>query len=213
MREQNMVRVPRGVGLLLTLGGVVGLIASLVLTVDKIHLLQDPSYVPGCFINAEFSCGSVMTSWQASLFGFPNSLVGLVGFAVVTALGVVVATGTALPRWIWWGLQFGVLAAVVFIHWLMVQSIFDIEALCLYCMAVWAVTIPMFTYVTAVTVLSDPARHHGPDDGSDEEGVDDEGVDTAPGSATVAVHLSPRLVLIPLIWLAGVAALIVIRFG
>ena len=210
MREQNMVRAPRGVGLLLLVGGVVGLIASFVLTVDKIHLLQDPSYVPGCTINAEFSCGSVMTSLQASLFGFPNSLIGLVGFAVVMVLGALVLAGSELPRWIWWGLQMGALAAVVFVHWLMVQSIFDIQALCLYCMAVWTVTIPIFTYVTAVTVLADPTRHE--DVGDNDPGDGAANADTS-GTATVVVLLSRRLVLIPVIWLAVVAAVIVIRFG
>jgi hypothetical protein len=37
---------------------------------------------------------------------------------------------------------------VVFVHWLMFASLYRIEALCPYCMVVWAVTIPLFTAVT-----------------------------------------------------------------
>ena len=33
-------------------------------------------------------------------------------------------------------------------HWLIFQSLYVIGALCPYCMAVWAVTIPIFWYVT-----------------------------------------------------------------
>ena len=33
-------------------------------------------------------------------------------------------------------------------HWLIAQSLYDIGALCPYCMAVWAVTVPIFWYVT-----------------------------------------------------------------
>ena len=37
---------------------------------------------------------------------------------------------------------------VVFVHWLIFQSLYVIGALCPYCMVVWAVTIPIFWYVT-----------------------------------------------------------------
>ncbi|MFN6554927.1 vitamin K epoxide reductase family protein, partial [Mycolicibacterium septicum] len=60
------------------IAGVLGLAAALALTVEKIELLIDPSYVPTCSINPVISCGSVMTTWQASAFGFPNSLIGVV---------------------------------------------------------------------------------------------------------------------------------------
>ena len=36
----------------------------------------------------------------------------------------------------------------MFVHWLIFQSLYRIHALCPYCMVVWAVTIPIFWYVT-----------------------------------------------------------------
>jgi len=190
------ILVPRGVGWLLLLGGLIGAVASFVLTADKVHLLEDPNYVPGCSINAQFSCGSVMTSWQASLFGFPNSFIGLAMFPVVAALGALVIGGVRLPRWVWWCLQVGTLFAVVLVHWLMIQSIFEIGALCLYCMAVWTVTIPMFWYVTVTTVLNDPSRLA-------DQGIGED--DTLP---------IPRWqVIVPLVWLAAIAVLIVVQFA
>lgn len=77
----------RPFALLLVIGGALGLFASAVLTLDKIRLLKDPSYVPNCNINPIISCGSIMRSDQAEAFGFPNSLLGLAGFAVVIAIG------------------------------------------------------------------------------------------------------------------------------
>lgn len=38
--------------------------------------------------------------------------------------------------------------AVVFVHWLIYQSLYVIGALCPYCMIVWVVTLPIFWYVT-----------------------------------------------------------------
>jgi uncharacterized membrane protein len=132
----------------LAAGGFVGLVASFVLAVEKIALLENPFYVPTCSINPVLSCGSVMRTAQAELFGFPNPLLGIAGFAVVTTLGVVLLAGVSLPRWVWLGLQVGVTGGVLFVHWLIFQSLYEIGALCPYCMVVWAVTVPIFWYTT-----------------------------------------------------------------
>lgn len=133
---------------LLLIAGAVGLAASAVLTIDKIHLLQNPHAVLNCNINPIIACGSVMTSHQASAFGFPNSLLGLLGFAVVLAIATGVLAGARFRRWYWLGLQLGTVFALVLIHWLISQSLYSIGALCPYCMAVWAVTIALFWYTT-----------------------------------------------------------------
>ena len=133
---------------LLLVGGALGLTAAVVLTVEKIALLRDPAYVPSCSINPILSCGSVMTKPQAEVFGFPNSLLGIAGFAVVTTIGAALLAGASFRRWFWLGLQAGVTFGVVFVHWLIFQSLYRIQALCPYCMAVWAVTVPIFWYVT-----------------------------------------------------------------
>ncbi|KXK63844.1 Vitamin K epoxide reductase [Micromonospora rosaria] len=153
--------VSRVTAWILTVGGAVGLLAAATLTVEKINLLADPSYVPTCSLNPILSCGSVMTTPQAEVFGFPNPLIGIAGFAVVTTVGVLALAGVPLPRWFWLGLQAGVTFGVVFVHWLIYQSVYVIGALCPYCMVVWAVTIPIFLYTTLrtlTTVLTRPAR-------------------------------------------------------
>ncbi|MFR9802645.1 vitamin K epoxide reductase family protein [Pseudonocardia sp. RS010] len=140
--------LPRGLAWLLLVGGVVGLAASFVLTVERFALAQDSSYTPTCSINPVLSCGSVMTTPQAAVFGFPNPLLGIAGFAMVAATGAALLAGGRLRGWYWAGLQAGVTFGVVFVHWLIGQSLYRIGALCPYCMAVWAVTIPIFWYVT-----------------------------------------------------------------
>ncbi|GAA3677224.1 vitamin K epoxide reductase family protein [Lentzea roselyniae] len=130
------------------MGGLIGLAASLVLTVEKIALLKNPEYVPSCSIDPILSCGSIMRTEQAEVFGFPNPLLGIAGFAVVATVGVVLLAGVELPRWFWLGLQAGATFGVVFVHWLIFQSLYVIGALCPYCMVVWAVTIPIFWYTT-----------------------------------------------------------------
>ena len=137
-----------GLATLLTVAGAVGFVAAFVLAVERIALLEDPEYVPTCSFNPILSCGSAMQTWQAEAFGFPNPLIGIAAFAVVTTIGVVLLTGATLPRWFWLGLDAGALLGVVFVHWLIVQSLYSIGALCPYCVIVWIVTIPIFWYVT-----------------------------------------------------------------
>ncbi|MFE1754670.1 vitamin K epoxide reductase family protein [Streptomyces anandii] len=138
----------RRIGWLMTLAGVVGWLASFQLTVDDWRLLKDPSYQPPCNISPIVSCGSVMSSPEGSLFGFPNMLLGLGAFAAVAVLGVAVLTGARLGRLMWLALNAGALVGVVFVHWLIQQSLFGLGRLCPYCVVVWIVTIALFWYVT-----------------------------------------------------------------
>jgi uncharacterized membrane protein len=141
----------RALAWLYVVGGGIGLVAAGALTVEKIERLRDPSYVPSCSFNPVLSCGSVMDSTQAAAFGFPNPLLGIAGFAVVMTTGVVVLAGFRPPRWYRVAMNLGTLAAVVFVHWLIAASLYDIRALCLYCIAVWVVTIPIFWLTTLDT--------------------------------------------------------------
>ncbi|MGW7296474.1 vitamin K epoxide reductase family protein [Streptomyces sp. NPDC054829] len=128
--------------------GIAGWLASFQLTLDDWRLLRDPSYQPSCNISPVVSCGSVMSSPQGSLFGFPNMLLGLGAFAAVAALGVAVLFGARLHRGLWLALNGGALAGVVFTHWLIGQSLYELNKICPYCVAVWVVTIALFWYVS-----------------------------------------------------------------
>lgn len=133
---------------ILIVGGFLGITASFVLTMDKIRILQDPDYQAACNLNPVLSCGSVITTEQASAFGFPNPFLGLAGFAVVITIGMGILAGARYKRWFWLGLNTGALLGTLFIHWLTYQSLYRIGALCLYCMLVWSVTWPIFWYTT-----------------------------------------------------------------
>jgi len=135
-------------GLLLVICGTVGLIAAFVLTMEKMSLLSNPSYQPSCNLNPVLSCGSIIRTEQASAFGFPNPFIGLAGFSVVITVGMGLLAGASYKKWFWRGLNAGALFGFVFIHWLFYESLYDIGALCMYCMAVWAITAPIFWYTT-----------------------------------------------------------------
>jgi uncharacterized membrane protein len=138
----------RALAWLYSIGGLIGLIAAFTLLVEKIELIKDPNYVPSCSINPILSCGSIMGTGQAELFGFPNPIIGVASFSILTTIGFALLAGATMRRWFWWGLQAGTFAGIVFVHWLVFQSLYRIGALCPYCMVVWVVTIPIFWYTT-----------------------------------------------------------------
>ncbi|MDQ6524917.1 vitamin K epoxide reductase family protein [Nocardioides sp. LHD-245] len=138
----------RALAVLLLAGGLLGLTAAFVLVVEKIALLGDASYTPSCSLNPVLDCGSIMTTAQAEVLGFPNPLLGIAAFPVLTATGAALLAGARLARWYWAGLQAGVTLGLGFVCWLIFQSLYRISALCPYCMVVWAVVLPVFWYVT-----------------------------------------------------------------
>lgn len=128
--------------------GVVGLIASFVISFDKMRLLENPHYQPSCNLNPIISCGNVMKSPQGSAFGFPNPWIGLAAFTVLLTIGIGQLAGATFKRWFWLGLEAGTVFGIGFIHWLFFESVYRIQALCPWCMAVWVATITTFWYVT-----------------------------------------------------------------
>ena len=132
--------------------GVIGLLSSATLLVEKIEMLKDPTFVPSCSINPVLACGSVINTPQASVFGPPNPLFGVIGFTVVVVTGVLAVAKVGLPRWYWVGLTTGTALAVVFVHWLIFETVYRIGALCPYCMVVWTVTVPLFAVIAPIAL-------------------------------------------------------------
>ena len=57
-----------------------------------------------------------------------------------------------LPRWYWIGLTAGTALGVVFVHWLIYETLYEIGALCPYCMVVWSVTVPLLVVVASIAL-------------------------------------------------------------
>lgn len=128
--------------------GIIGLIASFVLTYDKIHVLANKDYVPSCNINPILSCGSVMKTEQASLLGVPNTVFGLISFSMLLTFGFLLAGGAKVKKWVWISAQVAATVGVIFMHYLFFQGVFRIHAICPWCFVVWMITIPTFWYIT-----------------------------------------------------------------
>lgn len=131
---------------LYVIAGLLSFFSSFIIVLEKNKLLADPSYIPPCSINPVIGCGAVMQSPQAEVFGFPNPLLGVAGFAIVVTIGFAMLAGAQFKRWFWVCTQLGMLFGMGFIYWLFYQAVYVINSLCLYCMVVWAMMIPLFLY-------------------------------------------------------------------
>lgn len=133
---------------LLIIAGIIALLASILLTNEVFMRLKNPAYVPACNLNPIFSCTNVADSSQAHAFGFPNYFLGIAGYAALTTVGVALLAGAKFKKWFWQVVQTGMVLAIAFITWLQFETLYRIGALCLFCMIVWAATMPAFWYTT-----------------------------------------------------------------
>ncbi|NED98193.1 vitamin K epoxide reductase family protein [Phytoactinopolyspora alkaliphila] len=177
-------------GWVLLIGGLIGLIGSGTLAIERVLLAADPDYIPSCSFNPLISCGQVMESWQGKLFGFPNPFIGVAAFPVVMTFGVMLLAKLRPPRWMMLGLWAGTVLGAAFVTWLFTQSVYVIGALCPYCMVVWVAMIPTFVYTTGF-VLSE--RH-------------------LPAPAGLRRAVVDNRALISVVWLLAIAIFITVEF-
>ena len=130
----------------------VSLLASFVLSVDAIKLAEDPGADLGCNVNAVISCGTVGSSWQAEVLGFPNAFLGLMFEPVVITIAVASLGRVRFPRWFMLSAQAVYTIGLGFAYWLFYQSMFVIGALCPWCLTITVATTLVFFEMTHVNI-------------------------------------------------------------
>jgi uncharacterized membrane protein len=127
------------------LGGIAALAAAFVLTLEKFHLYENPDAILSCSFNLVLNCGQVMQTWQASVFGFPNMLIGLVAFPVVVTMALAGLAGVKFPRWWLIKANIGFFLGLIFAYWLFFSSVYVIQVLCPWCLIVTTATTLIFS--------------------------------------------------------------------
>lgn len=141
-------RPPHVVALWLIVAGVIGWFAAFELTLEKIAKAADSSAAAGCDFSVLVQCSANLESWQGSVFGFPNPILGLTGWVAPIVVGFALLAGARFEKWFWQLFWLGMAGAMAFVIWLIAQSVFSLGTLCPWCMVTWSVTIPTFFVVT-----------------------------------------------------------------
>lgn len=133
-------------------GACLSLLASFVLTLEAITLAANPQAELSCSINAVINCATVSLHPSAHLFGFPNSLLGLISEPVVITVAVAGLAGVKFPRPFMFAAQIGYSLGLVFALWLLYMSYFVIGALCPWCLLVTLTTTMVWFAITRYNI-------------------------------------------------------------
>ncbi len=153
--ESATLGAPRSLAITLIIGGIIGWIGAFALTIERLHVAANPNAVLSCDLNVFISCKSVMLTKQASLFGFPNPIIGLAAFMAPFFIGFAILAGAKFAAWFWRLFWLGCLLGFTFVLWLFSQSLLVINVLCPYCMIAWAGMIPIFWSLTLYLIKED----------------------------------------------------------
>ena len=148
----KQITLQKSLPYILLIGGIIGYFCAFIIMWDKVKLADNPHYVPSCSLNPVISCGSVMKSKQAAAFGFPNPFIGLGAFPAVAVVGGAMLAGARFKRWFWLTLQAGYTLGTVFAYWLLFESIYRIQALCPYCLAIDVIMTITLWYLTLYNI-------------------------------------------------------------
>lgn len=154
MSEQLVVtaRRVRNAYLTMLISASLSLFAAMVLSIDAFKLAKDENVDLSCSINAVVSCGKVALSWQSTVFGFPNSFIGLMFESAVITIAIAGLMQVRFPNSLIRIAFFIYSAALIFALWLFSQSFFVIKAFCPWCMLVTVSTISVFMSMLRINI-------------------------------------------------------------
>jgi uncharacterized membrane protein len=89
-----------------------------------------------CTINAYVSCGAVANSGRTTLFGVPDSFIGIGGFVLILLVAGVAESRRKELLWPYLLLLITAMGVGVSLYFLY-EEIFEIHALCPVCLAAW----------------------------------------------------------------------------
>lgn len=129
------------------------LLAAFQLSVDKIHLLEHPDASLPCSINVVLNCASVMKTSEASLLGFPNSFLGIIGFSIFLFFSTTSLMGVKYTKIVLRFLLAGMFAAWIFALWLFFDSLYVIGILCPWCLLTTLSTTIVFATLLRISLM------------------------------------------------------------
>lgn len=133
------------------IASLISFIVALVIVYEKVGQLLDSSHSLTCSVNSLVTCAPVMAAWQSSLLGIPNPIYGIVCFAILCIIAFF-AIFIKLPKWVWLCTLIGVTSGFVLVVWFVIQSLFVIVAVCIYCTTIWFMMIVIFWLIFSITI-------------------------------------------------------------
>lgn len=142
----------RRTGWEMVISGIIGLVASFVLSIEAWELAKNANATFGCDISSVLSCSTVARSWQATLLGFPNAFLGILFESVVLTVSAALIGGVRFPRWFMLCIQALYTVGLFFALWLFSQSYLVIHVLCPWCLLITVTTTLVWAGLTRINI-------------------------------------------------------------
>lgn len=137
---------------ILIIGGIIGIICSVILMSDQIQIWKDPQFLPSCNLNPIVSCGTVINSKEGEIFGIPAPFFGLMVFPAILTVGVAMLAGATFKSWFWRLFEAGMVGSVLFALWLFWLSLYRVHAVCPFCLTVDVAVYTVAWYTTLYVI-------------------------------------------------------------
>jgi len=150
--EDKKLRDNRWIFASMLIGSILSLIASVVLSQEAILLAKNPDAALSCSVNIVLNCATVANHPTASMFGFPNSFLGMIAEPVVITVAIAGLAGIRFPRGFLFAAQIGYTIGLLYALLLLGISYFVIQALCPWCLLVTLTTILVWFAMTRYNI-------------------------------------------------------------
>lgn len=86
------------------------------------------------------------------MFGFPNAFLGLIAEPVVITIAIAALSGVRFKRWFMLAAQLIYTLGLALAYWLFYQAMFNIGALCPWCLLITVATTLVFFEMTRINI-------------------------------------------------------------
>jgi uncharacterized membrane protein len=109
-------------------------------------MLKNPGSELSCNLSPVVDCGSVLGDKYAAILGPPNAFIGMVVFTLLLAFGLQRISGGSWTKLV---SKLAVIFSIIifmFSVWFYLISVYVIGKICLFCIFIWAVSMPIGIY-------------------------------------------------------------------
>src|SRR5680860_1634604 len=128
--KEKQLRSNRWIFITVFVTSALGLLAAFVLSIEAIELVKNPNAQFSCSINAVINCATVAQTSYSWLFGFPNSLIGMMVMPIFVITAIAGLYGVKFPRQFMFAIQAMAFFSLLFAFYLFHISIVIIQVLC-----------------------------------------------------------------------------------
>lgn len=150
--QDKKLRDNRWIFASMLVGAVGSLIAAFVLSVDAIEVVKNPDAALSCSVNLIINCATVAKHPSATMFGFPNSFIGMMAEPIVITVAIAGLAGVKFPRFFMAIAQLFYTLGLIFALTLFGISFWIIGALCPWCLLVTLTTIMVWFAMTRYNI-------------------------------------------------------------